>query len=60
MCHLGIWCYMSYSLNSLKGHYIGDDIGDYYRGYYRGYEDYGSYSGSLHEGSAVVRSRVLR
>ena len=25
--------YMSYSLNSLKGGYIGDDIGDYYRGY---------------------------
>ena len=24
---------MSYSLNSLKGGYIGDDIGDYYRGY---------------------------
>ena len=25
--------YMSYSLNSLKGGYIGDYIGDYYRGY---------------------------
>ena len=24
---------MSYSLNSLKGAYIGDYIGDYYRGY---------------------------
>ena len=24
---------MSYSLNSLKGGYIGNDIGDYYRGY---------------------------
>ena len=24
---------MSYSLNSLKGGYIGDYIGDYYRGY---------------------------
>ena len=29
-----IWVYyMSYSLNSLKGGYIGDYIGDYYRGY---------------------------
>ena len=25
--------YMSHSLNSLKGGYIGDYIGDYYRGY---------------------------
>ena len=25
--------YMYYSLNSLKGGYIGDYIGDYYRGY---------------------------
>ena len=25
--------YMSYSLNSLKGFYIGDYIGDYYKGY---------------------------
>ena len=25
--------HMSYSLNSLKGGYIGDYIGDYYRGY---------------------------
>ena len=25
---------MSYSLNSLKGGYIGDYIGDYSRGYY--------------------------
>ena len=25
--------YMSYSLNSLKGGYLGDYIGDYYRGY---------------------------
>ena len=25
--------YMSYSLNSLKGGYIGDYIGDHYRGY---------------------------
>ena len=25
--------YMSYSLNSFKGGYIGDSIGDYYRGY---------------------------
>ena len=24
---------MSYSLNSLKGDYIGGNIGDYYRGY---------------------------
>ena len=24
--------HMSYSLNSLKGGYIGDDISDYYRG----------------------------
>ena len=24
---------MSYSLNSLKGGYIGDNIGDYYRAY---------------------------
>ena len=29
--------YMSYSLNSLKGGYIGDYIGDYYRGYLGGY-----------------------
>ena len=27
------YSYMSYSLNSLKGGYIGDYIGDYYRGY---------------------------
>ena len=26
-------CHMSYSLNSLKGGYIGDYIGDYYREY---------------------------
>ena len=25
--------HMSYSLNSLKGGYVGDYIGDYYRGY---------------------------
>ena len=25
--------YMSHSLNSLKGNYIGGNIGDYYRGY---------------------------
>ena len=25
--------HMSYSLNSLKGGYMGDYIGDYYRGY---------------------------
>ena len=25
--------HLSYSLNSLKGGYIGDYIGDYYRGY---------------------------
>ena len=25
--------HMGYSLNSLKGGYIGDYIGDYYRGY---------------------------
>ena len=29
----GIVVYMYYSLNSLKGGYIGDYIGDYYRGY---------------------------
>ena len=29
--------HMSYSLNSLKGGYIGDFIGDYYRGYEGGY-----------------------
>ena len=28
--------HMSYSLNSLKGGYIGDYMGDYYRGYYKG------------------------
>ena len=28
---------MSYSLNSLKGGYIGDYIGDYYGGYSGGY-----------------------
>ena len=27
----GHWVHMSYSLNSLKGGYIGDYIGDYYR-----------------------------
>ena len=27
------WKDMSYSLNSLKGGYIGDYIGDYHRGY---------------------------
>ena len=27
------WGHMSYSLNSLKGVYIGNYIGDYYRGY---------------------------
>ena len=26
-------CYMSYSLNSVKGGYTGDDIGNYYGGY---------------------------
>ena len=26
-------CDVGYSLNSLKGGYIGDYIGDYYRGY---------------------------
>ena len=25
--------YMSYSLNSLKGGYIGDNLGNYYRAY---------------------------
>ena len=30
---IGIRGYMSHSLNSLKGGYIGDYIGDYYRGY---------------------------
>ena len=29
--------HMSYSLNSLKGGYIGDCIGHYYRGYQGGY-----------------------
>ena len=29
--------YVSYSLNSLKGGYIGDSIGHYYKGYYGGY-----------------------
>ena len=29
--------YVSYSLNSLKGGYMGDCIGDYYRGYSGGY-----------------------
>ena len=29
--------YMSYSLNSLKGGYIGDYMGDYIGDYYRGY-----------------------
>ena len=29
--------HLSYSLNSLKGGYIGDYIGDYYRGYVGGY-----------------------
>ena len=29
--------HVSYSLNSLKGGYIGDYIGDYYRGYSGGY-----------------------
>ena len=29
--------HMSYSLNSLKGGYMGDNIGDYYRGYEGGY-----------------------
>ena len=33
MIKLGIVLYMSHSLNSLKGGYIGDYIGDYYRGY---------------------------
>ena len=30
---VNVYPYMSYSLNSLKGLYIGDYIGDYYRGY---------------------------
>ena len=30
---------MSYSLNSLKGDYIGGYIGDYYRGYYSSCND---------------------
>ena len=34
---MGSQAHMSYSLNSLKGGYIGDYIGDYYRGYYGGY-----------------------
>ena len=36
---------MSYSLNSLKGCYIGDYIGNYYRGYKGDARslDYGSY-----------------
>ena len=29
--------HVSYSLNSFKGGYIGDNIGDYYRGYQGGY-----------------------
>ena len=29
----GEYPHKSYSLNSLKGGYIGDHIGDYYRGY---------------------------
>ena len=29
----GLQGYVSFSLNSLKGVYIGDYIGDYYRGY---------------------------
>ena len=31
---------MSYSLNSLKGGYIGDYIGDYYRGHLGGYYEF--------------------
>ena len=40
--------YLSYSLKSLKGGYIGDYIGDYYRGYYGDTRslDYGSYNPS--------------
>ena len=34
---LGVFAHVSYSLNSLKGGYIGDYIGDYYRGYSGGY-----------------------
>ena len=30
---VGLSVYMSYSLNSLKGGYIGDCIWDYYKGY---------------------------
>ena len=33
MTRTGSYDYMTYSLNSLKGGYIGDYIGDYYRGY---------------------------
>ena len=38
---------MSYSLNSLKGDYIGDSIGNYYRAYKGDTRslDYGSYRG---------------
>ena len=31
--HSGVGTHLSYSLNSLKGGFIGDYIGDYYRGY---------------------------
>ena len=31
--HLKAFNHMSFSLNFLKGGYIGDYIGDYYRGY---------------------------
>ena len=47
--------HMSYSLNSLKGGYIGDYIGDYYRGYFKGDTrslDYSSYASS--EGGACM------
>ena len=52
---------MSYSLNSLKGGYIGDHIG----GYERGYEgdtrslDYGSYGGCPKIGGPILYSQVL-
>ena len=38
-----LYLYMSYSLNSLKGVYIGDYIGNYYRGYSGGYQEFRLY-----------------
>ena len=34
-CHHAELVQMSYSLNSFRGGYLGDDTGDYYRGYRR-------------------------